>query len=454
MSGGAAAVIAAALRLPAEEVGRLHAEHINPTFIAALRSLGYGRDFVRGAGTRLWDAAGKEYLDCLSGYGALPLGHNPPEVIAALEEVLHAGLPGFLQVAPHALSSALAQRLARLTGGELPIAFFASSGSEAVDGALKLARAATRRPRFVYAERAFHGTTFGAVSVTGSVAARALFAPLLPGSAACPFGDAAAVERELRRRDVAAVLLEPMQGEGGMRPPPAGYLAEVRRLCRRYGSMLILDEIQTGLGRTGATFTWQEEGVVPDVLLVGKGLSGGLMPISAYLTTSRLWERAYGTLAHYDLHSTTFGGGALACAAALATVEIIERDGLPARARALGEQLGRRLRAAAAGHPLVREVRGRGLMWGVELQAPGPLSDLSAQWLAVGLMEQQVVTQVSVLAKGVLRVQPPLTIAEDDLGRAADAMAAVLAGPAASLYRVTKGAVGRIVAGHLGRSAP
>jgi putrescine aminotransferase len=309
-------LVRAAAAAPAADVRRRHADHLNPTFLQAIDLVGFGRDFARGDGMWLRDADGREVLDFLAGYGATPLGHNHPDVRAAIDEVLAAGVPHFMLVSPQPMASAVAERLARLAPGDLSIAYLASSGSEAVEGALKLARAVTRRPRFVAAEGGYHGTTTGAVAVTGSAACRAPFGPLLD-CGFVPWGKVEAIERELRRRDVAAVVLEPIQAEGGVRLPPPGYLAEVRRLCVRYGTLLVIDEIQTGLGRTGSMFACEAEGVEPDVVLVAKALSGGLAPISAYLTRRDLWKRAYGTLDRYDLHCTTFSGGPIGCAAAV-----------------------------------------------------------------------------------------------------------------------------------------
>jgi len=246
--------IRAAMALSDADVCRLTGKHINGRFVEALSLFGYLRRYHRAEGMHLWDSAGRRYLDFLAGYGSIPLGHNPPEVRAALDAVLDASPPHFPLAAPEALPAALAERLARLCPGDLAVSFFSSSGSEAVDGALKLARAATHRSRLVHAQGAYHGSTFGALSVTSSGFRRDSFGPLLPGAVETKWNDAGGVERELRRRDVAAVILEPLQAEGGIRLPAPGYLAEVARLCKRYGSLLILDEVQTGLGRTGTMF--------------------------------------------------------------------------------------------------------------------------------------------------------------------------------------------------------
>ena len=423
----AAALIRDHLAMPRD---RVHAEttaHLNGKFVESMNLLGYLRDFVTAEGVELIDVRGRRYLDFLAGYGSIPLGHNHPAVAAAVKAAIDAGVPHFILMAPEALPAALAARLARLLHGDLSMAFFMSSGSEAVDGALKLARAITRRPRFVAAQRGYHGATFGAMAVTGDPRLE-VFAPL-GDRAIVPWGDTAAIEAQLRKRDVAAVILEPIQAEGGINLPPPGYLADVHRLCQRYGALFILDEVQTGLGRTGTMLACERDRIVPDVVVLAKGLSGGLVPISAYVTRPDLWRKAYGTLTRCELHCTTYRGGPLACAAALATLEAIEVSGLVPRAERLGQHLGDRLRLATHGHPLVREVRGRGLLWGIELATDkdGLAAALIAQWLVVGLLERGIVTQTTTLAPSVIRVEPSLVIEEAHLDRFADAVGEVLA---------------------------
>jgi putrescine aminotransferase len=442
-----------ALAAAPEEVRRRHATHLNRLFVEGLDLFGGGRDFVRAEGCTLWDAQGRSYLDFLSGYGSTPLGHGHPQVRAALEEVLRAALPHFTLVAPQPLAAALARKLAQLAPADLSVCYFGCSGSDAVEGALKLARLATRRPRFVSAEGSYHGTTFGALSVTGSRRHRDPFGPLLPGCATVPWGETAAIERELERRDVAAVILEPVQAEGGIRLPPPGWLAEVAQLCQRFGTMLVLDEVQTGLGRCGRLFACEDEGVTPDVLLLAKGLSGGMAPISALLTRRRLWERAYGSWARFDLHCTTFSGSPLGCAAALATLATLERERLAERAATLGALLGETLRAATAGHPLVREVRGRGLLWGIELATPpsGATTDLVGQWVVSGLLDRGVLTQVCADARGVIRAEPPLVVTPDEVRRCGEALRATLKDHAPGRWRAVAAAAGRVVRGTAAR---
>lgn len=428
-----------------ESSERVHAattRHLNGKLVESLNLLGYLRDFVSANGVELVDASGRRYLDFLAGYGSVPLGHNHPAVASAVRAAIDANVPHFILMAPEALPAKLAARLAAIAPGELSMTFLASSGSEAVDGALKLARAVTRRPRFVAARRGYHGATFGAMAVTGDPRLE-VFEPLGERTLV-PWGDAAAIERELARRDVAAVILEPIQAEGGVNLPPAGYLAAIERACKSTGTLFILDEVQTGLGRTGRWLACERDGVVPDVLVLAKALSGGLVPISAYVTTPALWKKAYGTLATCELHCTTYRGGPLACAAALATLEVIEATGLVAKADALGARLGEQLRAATSGHPLVREVRGQGLLWGIELAPPlgssadGISAALVAQWVVVGLLERGIVTQVTTLAPNVVRVEPSLIVEATHVERFCEALRDTLATHA-------KGALGSLV---------
>jgi putrescine aminotransferase len=451
----AGAMIRDLIAMPRDRVHALTTDHINGKFVESMNLLGYLRDFVSADGVELVDARGRRYLDFLAGYGSVPLGHNPPVVRAAIEAALGAGIPHFILMAPEALPAALARKLAELAPGDLSMTFLMSSGSEAVDGALKLARAVTRRPRFVATHRAYHGATFGALAITGDPRLD-VFEPL-GDRALVPWGDVPAIEAQLRKRDVAAVVLEPIQAEGGVNLPPPGYLADVQRLCERYGSLFILDEVQTGLGRTGTMFACERDRVVPDVLVLAKGLSGGLVPASAYVTRPDLWRRAYGTLASCELHCTTYRGGPLACAAALSTIEAITSGGLVARAETLGRHLGDGLRSAVAGHAIVRDVRGRGLLWGIELAGSkdGLASALVAQWIVVGLLERGIVTQITTLAPSVIRVEPSLIVEEAHLDRFCGALRETLAdhapGKLASLLGVGRRLIEQRARAVLGR---
>jgi len=417
------------------------ARHVNPAFVRLLGMFGYGRVFVRASGVRLWDDEGREYLDLLAGFGAVNVGHNHPRIVRALQDSL-AGEPlNLVHVGPSVPAAELGEALAALAR-PLEVALFSNSGAEAVEAGLKLARAATGRAGFVSCSDGFHGTSLGALSVMEDPRLRAPFEPLLPGCQRVPFGDLAALEKALAPRQAAAFLLEPLQAEGGVRLPPPGYLPAALGLCRRAGTLLILDEVQTGFGRTGSMFAFQAEDVVPDVLVLGKSLGGSLVPMSATLTTSALHGKAYGAMGRFDLHGSTFGGNSLGCAAALETLRVVADENLVANAAARGKQLLEGLRRRLGGHPLVRDVRGRGLLVGVEL---GPTDSgwtnrfarpfvekisrsVFGQWASLRLLERGILCQPAALHWNVLRLEPPLSIREADVDRAVNAVAEVLDG--------------------------
>jgi putrescine aminotransferase len=317
------------------------------------------------------------------------------------------------------LMGRLAKRLAELTPGDLAISFFANSGTEAVEGALKLARAATKRPAIVATDGAFHGKTFGALSVSGRDAFRDPFAPLLAGVRRVPFGDAAAL-RAAVDETVAAVIVEPVQGEGGVNIPPAGYLREVRALCDESGAVMIADEVQTGLGRCGALFACDLEGVVPDVMTLAKGLSGGVMPIGAFIARPPVWNAAYGKAPL--LHTSTFGGSELACAAALAALDVLIDDDLAANARERGAQLLHGVRAIMMRRPeVIADVRGAGLLVGVELRREGYGGSIIPELLKRGVTAAWTLNQ-----QRVIRLEPPLIVTAVEVERALTAFDAAV----------------------------
>jgi len=365
-----------------------------------------GLRLVRGEGAHLWDDRGRRYVDCVAGHGCASLGHAHPVWTRAV-----AGQAGRLASCPVSFGNETRARyLARLAlaaPAGLDRAFLCNSGTEAVEAALKFARFATGRKRFVAALRGFHGRTFGAMSATFNPAYREPFEPGVPGFDFVRFGDPAALAGRLDG-ETAAVILEVVQGEGGVHPAPDGYLAAVRRACDEVGALLILDEVQTGFGRTGRMFACEHDGVVPDLLCTAKGMAGGF-PMGAVLCAGHL-EVPVGR------HGSTFGGNPLACAAALATLDVIEREGLAERARILGDLFRGRLADIAS--PLVREVRGRGLMVGVQLavKADPVVCDLAGE----GILALKAGPKV-------LRFLPPLVIGWPDLAAAAAATARVLA---------------------------
>jgi len=358
----------------------------------------------------VWDVHGREYIDCACGPAIFNVGHRHPRVLAAVRDQLDR-MPMSVRTMPSAPLAELAERLAQLTPGDLQYTFVCNSGAEAVEGALKLARLATGRPGFVAMREAFHGKTFGALSATGREYYRKPFEPLVPGFTHVPFGDADAVERAIGP-DTAAVILEPIQGEAGVIVPPAGYLARVREICDRRGVLLIADEIQTGLGRTGRLFCLEHDGVVPDVLTLAKALGGGVVPIGAFVARPALWEQFQ---RHPYIHSSTFGGNPLACRAAIATLAVLVDEGLSQRAAAMGERFLRRLWEIQRRYPaVIRDVRGVGLMIGVEFAHSDYALMVSAE-----AGHRGVITFYTLNKPEVIRIEPPLTITPELIDRAA-----------------------------------
>ncbi|MCC6999229.1 MAG: aspartate aminotransferase family protein [Deltaproteobacteria bacterium] len=409
------------------------ARHVSPQFARLLGVLGYGRVLVRGRGSWLWDSEGRSYLDALAGYGTFNLGHNHPRLLERLREVLAADPVHFVHTGPALGAGALGQALAGRVAPPLELTLLSSSGAEAVEAGLKVACAATRRREVVYCQGGFHGTNLGVLSIMGAPRMRRPFEAMLAPARAVPFGALEPLERALRGRKVAAFVVEPVQAEGGVMLPPPGYLAAAQELCRRAGTVLVLDEVQTGLGRTGTLWAYQQEGLVPDVLVLAKALSGGVVPVAATLLSRELHDRAYGGMDRFDLHGSTFAGGALACAAACATLELVDDEGLAERSRTLGARLLQALTRGLAGHPLVKAVRGRGLLVGIELGhterglrglmtralVDGLSERVFGQWLALELLERGVLAQPAALRWNVLKLEPPLIVDEAEVDQLA-----------------------------------
>jgi len=387
---------------------------VNPALARVMKLSGSPVE-VCAQGVTIWDHSGKPYLDFAGGYGVFTLGHSHPRVIAAVKAQLDLmALSGKTMFDPP--TGRLARALAEIAPGDLGLSFFTNSGAEAVEGALKLARAATKRTKFVATRNAFHGKTLGALSVSGRESYRQPFEPLLPDVVHVPYGDAAALAEALE--GAAAFVVEPVQGEGGVVVPAPGYLRAARELCDRAGALLIADEVQTGLGRCGYLFACERDGVVPDVLALAKGLSGGVVPIGAYVARPGAWNAAYGKAPL--LHTSTFGGNPLACAAALAALEVLRSEGLVANARARGEQLLAGAALIAAEYPgVIREARGLGLLVGVELRNEGYGGTIVPEMLKRG-----VTAAWTLNAQHVIRLEPPLIVSEDQVARALEALRA------------------------------
>jgi ornithine--oxo-acid transaminase len=322
----------------------------------------------------LHTADGRRILDFLSGYCVHNAGHNHPAIIGALKDELDRSGPAMLQSHVPELAGELAQRLCRSAGGRMSKVFFCSSGSEAVEAAIKFSRAHTGRPGLLYARGAFHGLTCGALSLMGDDFWREGFGPLLPDTTAVPFGDLAALERELATRRYAAFIVEPIQAEAGIRLPPPGYLEGAQALARKYGALLVLDEVQTGMYRTGPFLAAHHFNVEPDMVLLAKALSGGLVPSGALLMSDAVYDSVFDSLKRAIVHTSTFSENGLAMRAGLATLDVLEGESLGARATAAGEALRARLTSALGAYPMVKDVRGLGLLSGIEFTAPKQLS--------------------------------------------------------------------------------
>ncbi len=386
-----------------ETIGK-YEKYLNPSQARLFRFMGLASVEAKAEGCIITDSAGRSFIDCLGGYGMFALGHRHPAVVEAVEKQL-AAIPMGGKVLFNRPMADLAEALAAITPGQLQYSFFVNSGTEAVEGCLKVARLATKRPKFVAAQGAFHGKTLGSLTATGRALYRDPFKPLLSGFTHVPYGDLAALEAAVDE-ETAAVLLEPIQGEGGIIVPPPGYLQGARDIAHRKGALFIADEVQTGLGRTGAWFGVDQEGVEPDLMALAKALGGGIMPIGAIVATEAAWQ---GLIEAPFLHTSTFGGGQLACAAGLATIKVLKEEGLLERATSTGAFLKAGLEAIAADYPaVIQEVRGRGLMLGVELTKEG------AGGMLMSLMvDKNVIVAYTLNNPKVIRLEPPLIMTQE-----------------------------------------
>jgi acetylornithine/succinyldiaminopimelate/putrescine aminotransferase/nucleoside-diphosphate-sugar epimerase len=410
----------------ATETLELAKRYLDPSLVEVLGILGFDKAYRSASGSYLYDDSGRAYLDMHSGEGFASLGHGHPDVRAVLQAMLDTELVDGVQLHYSVLAGMLAESLATRLPAGLEATFFASTGAEAVDTAIKFARAATGRPRLVSCDSSFHGVTLGPLSIVGDEFFKEGFGPLLPGCARVPYGDLGRLEAELRGKDVAAFIVEPIQGRLVTLPPP-GYLEAAQELCRRYGTLLVVDEIQTGLGRTGEWFALDHWGLEPDIVTVGKALSGGYMPVAAMVTRREIFQRAVGTLERSYVHQSTYGRNRLSMAAGLAAMRVIERDGLVARSAEMGALLVEGLRELQRRHELIKEVRGAGMMLGIELTCPrSRKAQLGVRMLRLaseGLFPQLIVIPlhrdhgVITMAAGkndVVKLLPPLTLSEEE----------------------------------------
>jgi ornithine--oxo-acid transaminase len=432
--------VAALLSQRAGDAMGLNDAYLNPQLGRIVRTLGFDRVWVRGEGAHLVDDTGARYLDALCGYGVFAVGRSHPTVVAALQDALGAQLPNLPQLGVSLLPGLLAQELVALAPSSIDAFVPANSGAEAVEGAIKLSRAATGRARILFADHGFHGLTLGALSLNGNAEFRDGFGPLLADCTSVPYGDLAALERELAAGDVAAFVVEPVQGKG-VNLPPEGYLQGAQARCRAAGALLVCDEVQTGIGRTGRMFALEHWGLEPDLICVAKALSGGFVPIGGVLTSRAVMDAVFDGMERGVRHGSTFGGNDLAAVAGLATLQVLRDEGLVEHTARMGELLLELTRPLVDRYEIVRDVRGLGLMWAIELGRPaGPAArrvwdlveraqpGLAAQLVTVPLFhEHRVLCQVAGHGLNVVKALPALVVTEADVRAFAAAVEAVVA---------------------------
>jgi ornithine--oxo-acid transaminase len=415
----------------------LHGRYLNPQLSRMLHTIGFDKVYEKAEGSYLYDRDGQRYLDFLSGFGVFALGHNHPVVRKALHDMLDAELADLIQFDCALLPGLLGEQLVAKAPG-MDRVYFGNSGTEAVESALKFARYATGRPRVLYCDHAFHGLTVGSLSVNGSDEFKSGFGPLVT-STCVPFGDLPALRAELAAGDVAALIVEPVQGKGVQVAPP-GYLRAARDLLHDNGALLICDEVQTGLGRTGRFFSFEHDEVEPDIVTVAKALSGGFIPVGATLAKEWIFAKVYSSMDRVLVHDSTFGSNASAMAAGLASLAVIEDEQLVTNAERTGEALQTALSELVGQYEMFTGVRGRGLMIGLEFGKPKSLK-MRASWnmlqaARVGLFSQMVVvslferhnilTQVAGDHMEVIKLLPPLTIGDAEVSMFVEAFADVM----------------------------
>jgi ornithine--oxo-acid transaminase len=413
----------------------LNDRYLNPQMGRILRTLGFDKSWRGGEGAHLIDEHGERYLDLFGGYGVFAIGRNHPEAIAAVQEAMAAGTANMPQLGVTLLSGVLAEQLLQRTPGSVAAMVPANTGTEAVEAAIKISRAATGRPRILYADHAFHGLTLGSLSINGNAEFREGFGPLLPGCDPIPFGDPDALERELARGDVAALIVEPVQGKG-VNLPPDDYLQRAQALCRAAETLFVCDEVQTGIGRTGRFLALEHWGLEPDMVCLAKALSGGLVPIGAVLVSRKAFEKVFDGMERAVRHGSTFGGNDLAAAAALATLRVLDDEQLVQRSERMGALLLELTRPLIDRYEVVSDVRGLGLMWAIEFGPPSGRvgralwetverrqAGLFSQLITVPLFhEHRILCQVAGHRMNTIKALPALVVEEDEIRRFAAAL--------------------------------
>ena len=412
----------------------LHDRHLNRTLVKVQRTIGFDIVYARAEGSYLYDMDGKDYLDFLSGFGVYNMGRNHPVVKKAIRDILDLDLPNMVQLDSALMSGLLAerlvQRLAQQGAPHLNAVFLCNSGTEAVEGALKFAKCATGRPRILSLKNSYHGLSYGALSVTGNPAFHEGFGPFVPGCETVAMGDLAELESHLKRNDVAAFIVELVQGKG-VKFPKDDYFQKAQALCRKYGTLFICDEVQTGLGRTGKWFAFEHWNLEPDIITLAKTLSGGYVPAGAVIARRAIYQKVFSRLDRCIVHSTTFGRNNLACAAGLAALTVIEDEGLVDNAARMGAYLEKRLLELQAKHDIIKEVRVKGLMGAIEFAEPRGLmpkmgwklvhsldASMFPQLIVTPLLtKHRILTQVAANNADIVKILPPLIVGEKEIDR-------------------------------------
>lgn len=392
-----------------EQTYEKYVQYVNPGLAQLMKFADFGVE-MRAEGMYVYDHQGRAYLDFLGGYGTFALGHRHPKVVEAVKAQLDR-MPLSSKVFFNALVADFCEALAQVLPGTLQYSFLCNSGTEAVEGALKIARKYTGKHKFIATIGGYHGKSMGSLSATGREQYRQPFYPLVPGFVHVPFGDVDAVAREMDE-DTAGIILEPIQGEGGIFLPGDDYLPQLRQLCNERGVLLIVDEVQTGLGRTGKMFAVEHYGVQPDIITLAKALGGGVVPSGAFSATADIWEKSFGD--NPLIHTSTFGGNPLACAAGIATLQVLQEERLPERAAERGEQLLGGLRSVQQQYPdVVTAVRGKGLMVGVEFG-----NEDVAKLVIGGMTRRGVIAAYTLNNPRVIRFEPPLIVSAEQVDTA------------------------------------
>ncbi len=418
----------------------LLAQHVNPAFAKVLKTLGYDIRYAHGQGAYLFDDQGYRYIDCLGGYAVFSCGRNHPTIRDAIKQAMDLDLPNLIKMGTPRLSGILAGQLIELAPLGLDTVFFCNSGAEGVETAIKYARAATGRDRVIHCRKGFHGLTLGALSVNGGSEFREGFGQLLEPCTAVPFNDIDALEAELAKRDAAAFIVEPIQGKG-VNIPDDAYLPRAAELCRQHGALLIIDEVQTGFGRTGRMFACEHWGIEPDIMITAKALSGGYIPVGAVLSKRWIHKKVFSSLDRCVVHSTTFGSNDLAMAAGLATLHVMREQRLVENTADVGEYLMEQFRAMVDRYELLHSVRGKGLMIAIEFGPPKSLKlkmgwhllhkvdqSLFCQAILIPLLaDHRILAQVAGHRMDVIKLIPPLVLTRQDADEIAAAFEKVIA---------------------------